>query len=259
MKQKLAAAADSDGLVICTFADRNYCILLRHWLKLAGAAGRRSNVLVFCLDQEAADVCDELGASYQLSPFRGPWLGFLRHRMGIAREIVRLGYSPLMSDLDALWLRDPLPFTTRHPQDLVFSPGTIQPREVHAAWGNVLCMGYCLLRTSSAVLAVIDAAMGLMNEMGDQPALKRVLFQRKVEWQPAELYALPFRERQVLQSRETRFGQCGDLSIALLPNRLFQRLSESCDTPLVVHPIAPKVEADKMALFRKMGLCNDAE
>ena len=118
---------------------------------------------------------------------------------------------------------------------MVFSPGTIQPLEAHAAWGNVLCTGFFLLRPTPAVFELVDAALPLIGKMGDQPALNRVLAARGMRFSDDNLYSM--------------------LSAALLPNRLYQRLPEPDEPePFIIHPIAPKVEADKIALFTELGL-----
>ncbi|HXI87328.1 MAG TPA: putative nucleotide-diphospho-sugar transferase [Parvularculaceae bacterium] len=242
------------GVVVCAFVDRNYRKLLSHWLELQARCSDAKPV-IFCLDEDTAAVCDASCVIHCLRPYSGDWLGFMSHQMKITREILALGFSPVIADVDALWLRDPLPHVISHPQDMVFSPGTIQPLEAHAAWGNVLCTGFFLLRPTPAVFELVDAALPLIGKMGDQPALNRVLAARGMRFSDDNLYSMPFRGYDVAQSRETRLGECGGLSAALLPNRLYQRLPEPDEPePFIIHPIAPKVEADKIALFTELGL-----
>ena len=182
-------------------------------------------------------------------------LGFWRHRVAILRKILDLGYSPLVSDIDAIWLRDPVPYIAGQPQDAIFSPGSIFPEEAHSVWGNVLCAGPCLLRPTPAVLTFLDQVWPHLRTQDDQAAINRQLLTLGLEFEPADLYPMPFRGRDVLQSRDTRTGTVGDLSVALLPNRLFQRLQEPGEPePLVIHPVSPKVEDTKIAHFREIGL-----
>ncbi len=193
--------------------------------------------------------------STHLFPFTGDRLGFWRHRVAILRKILDLGYSPLVSDIDAIWLRDPVPYIAGQPQDAIFSPGSIFPEEAHSVWGNVLCAGPCLLRPTPAVLTFLDQVWPHLRTQDDQAAINRQLLTLGLEFEPADLYPMPFRGRDVLQSRDTRTGTVGDLSVALLPNRLFQRLPEPGEPePLVIHPVSPKVEDTKIAHFREIGL-----
>lgn len=111
-----------------------------------------------------------------------------------------------------------------------------------------------MLRPSDRVLDLLDETLRRMKTMGDQPALNRTLCSRKVSWEPAESYTLEFRGKEVCQTYDTRIGRSGDLSIALLPNRLFQRLPEPEQNPFVIHPTSPKVEEEKIGFFREMGL-----
>lgn len=254
LEQKLDWSCVQDNVVVCVFANRGYGTLLRHWLLTAARAGCHKP-LVFCLDEETARICEQAGVLHHLVPFTGDWLGFMRHQMRVTRDVLALGYAPLVTDIDAIWLRDPIPFTLSHTQDVVFSPGTLQPPEAHAAWGNVLCFGYFLLRPTAAVQWLLDQVLPLMETAGDQPVINRFLLTQGLNFESTSLYPMPFRGKDVLQSRETRTGIVGDLSVALLPNRLIQRLPEPDEPePLVIHPITPKVEKAKIAHFKEIGL-----
>ncbi|MCB1442069.1 MAG: hypothetical protein KDJ72_03525 [Methyloceanibacter sp.] len=254
LERKLDRARVRDNVVVCVFANRDYRMLLRHWLVTAAHAGCRKPI-VFCLDREAKELCQEAGVEHHLFPFTGDRLGFWRHRVAILRKILDLGYSPLVSDIDAIWLRDPVPYIAGQPQDAIFSPGSIFPEEAHSVWGNVLCAGPCLLRPTPAVLTFLDQVWPHLRTQDDQAAINRQLLTLGLEFEPADLYPMPFRGRDVLQSRDTRTGTVGDLSVALLPNRLFQRLQEPGEPePLVIHPVSPKVEDTKIAHFREIGL-----
>jgi len=64
---------------------------------------------------------------------------------------------------------------------------------------------------------------------------------------------MSFRGREVLQSRTSRVGDADGLSVALLPNRLIQRMPEPDKTePLVIHLVAPKVKQKKIEHFKEL-------
>ena len=39
------------------------------------------------------------------------WLSFMRHQMRITRKILDLNYKILVSDIDAIWVKDPLKYS----------------------------------------------------------------------------------------------------------------------------------------------------
>ena len=257
LKSALERVELGNGVVVCIFANKDYGQLLVHWLRKTNRVTSASPV-VFCLDEDTANLCERLEATFLLTPFSGDWLGFMRHQMRLTIDILELGYSPLISDIDAIWVRDPIPYTVSLPHDAVFSPGTIQPLGAHRAWGNVLCTGYFLLRPVSPILALLKKTLPLMEKEGDQPALNRILAERGFQFDRDDLYAMKFRGHDVLQSAEARTGVQDGLSIALLPNRLFQRLAEPDEPePFIIHPVAPKIEADKISVFREMGIWDE--
>lgn len=257
MKNVLRDASLESNVIICAFADHRYKTLLAHWLRLVKLTGHR-RVLVFCFDEETRECASQYGAISILTPFQGDWLGFMRHQMELVIQMLELGYCPLISDIDALWLKDPVPYTIAHKQDMVFSVGSIQPLSAHAAWGNVLCTGYFLLRPHGAVIKLMKEALRLMKSMGDQPAINQLLIDRGLKFSLAQPYTISFRNHDVVQCPETRIGSTQDISVALLPNKFIQRLNDPKHSdPYVIHPIAPKVEADKISLFRSLGLWHE--
>jgi hypothetical protein len=210
--------------------------------------------LVFALDVETHEFCVQIGLDVFCAPFAGDWLGFMRHQMILTRKILDLKYTILVSDIDALWVKNPLDYTLAQDSDLVFSPGTIQPPRAHAQWGNVLCTGYFLIRPSDRVNAFLDCVEKRMLREGDQPAINHELLKRGLKWESRESgYYVEFRGKQILQTTSSRRGEVDSLSVTLLPNRHFQRLEED-EGALIVHPIAPKRCADKLKVFKEMGV-----
>lgn len=241
-----------ETLVVAVFANEGYLDVLKLWLLYARRCGH-DRFLVFCLDLETYRYCSEQQLPCWFAPYQGDWLGFMRHQMRLTRHILKLGFDCLVSDIDALWIRDPIELTLSQSQDMVFSPGTIQPPEAHASWGNVLCTGYFLLRANERVEEFLDHVEPRMQSSGDQPSINAELLARGLVWDPQPTYELNFRGKTILQTSSTRTGVAGGLKVALLPNHLFQRLPEESE-PCVIHPIAPKEQHEKMKVFQAMGL-----
>tara|TARA_B100001248_G_C27391410_1_gene462569 strand:- start:1423 stop:2199 length:777 start_codon:yes stop_codon:yes gene_type:complete len=250
----IALRVVDNKLVICVFANKDYLPVLNLWEKYFSKAVKKK-FLVFSFDEETFEFCKEKKYETFFSPYSEKWgLGFMRHMMYLTREIINLNFSILVSDIDAIWLKDPLEFTTSTNSDLIFSPGTIQPPEAFVEWGNVLCCGYFLIRPSLRVNKFLDCVEKRMEYEGDQPAINKELLSRNLKWQEnGNFYGINFCGHNVIQSVNSRVGQAGDISVTLLPNRFFQRLQEKEDA-LVFHPIAPKECATKLNLFKQYGI-----
>jgi hypothetical protein len=242
-----------DNLVTCVFSNSQYFPVLEIWHRYFKRCTDRK-CLVIALDNETMELCQERNYDAYLSQYQGDWLGFMRHQMMITRRLLNFGHPTLISDIDAIWLSDPVEFTLSHDSDLVFSPGTFQPPKAHAEWGNVLCTGYFLLRPSPRLNGFLDAVETRMEKEGDQPAINHELLARNLRWtEQDDCYDMKRRRGIIKQSTSSRQGSTNDLSVTLLPNKLFQRLPEET-TPLVFHPLARKTCETKLEAFAKHGI-----
>jgi hypothetical protein len=251
--EELVKKVSINDLTICVFANNNYIPVLEIWNKYFKNS-TNSRCIVFALDEKTHEYCVQNCLDVFFAPFEGDWLGFMRHQMVLTRKILSLNHTVLVSDIDAIWVKNPLEYTLANDSDMVFSPGTIQPPRAHAQWGNVLCTGYFLIRPRDQVNAFLDCVEKRMLNEGDQPAINHELLERGLTWEGQEcIYHIEFREKQILQTHSPRRGHAGDLSVTLLPNRYFQRLEEEEDA-LIIHPISPKQCADKLRVFGEIGV-----
>jgi len=243
------------NLVICVFANKDYIPILKLWHRYF-SANVKSKCLVIALDAKTYRFCNYERYESFFAPYLGGGygLGFMQHQMNITRKILDLNYELLVSDIDAIWVKDPLKYTLSCKTDIVFSPGTFQPPEAYAKWGNVLCGGYFLLRPNEEVNSFLDDVQKRMEKEGDQPAINHELLSRNLVWNDDEtLYSINLKGKSIMQSLNPRIGMAGNISVALLPNRFFQRLKEDADA-LVVHPLASKKSEDKLKIFKEMDL-----
>jgi len=74
-------------------------------------------------------------------------------KMASAIEFLEAGESILYSDVDAIWLRDPIDELTKFDADLVFQPG-IFPADARKRWGFAICTGFFYLRSSALALTI---------------------------------------------------------------------------------------------------------
>ena len=80
-------------------------------------------------------------------------------RCSVTRVLNYWGYDVAMMDLDAIALRDPRSIFRSYPDaQVVASKGTF-PHELSKLWGQTLCMGFVLFRSSSATGKQLSVCM----------------------------------------------------------------------------------------------------
>ena len=249
----------SDPLVV-TFVDANYLPLLRIWLSRLSRLGI-GRIKVFALDSITCDWC----GSQQIPAAQIPWAGDLRdlwvQRTQVFSELLAAGEQFIHSDVDAIWLKNPLCLGSAGflDEDLIFSQGTMWPAEIHARWGFVLCCGWFWAKPTPDSCAFFRALAADVQVTGDdQISVNRLLASAGIHWSRARIgdYELPFGGRQVqCWSRPIRAtGAVGRLSVALLPHREFQRLPEEWPEAIVKHFWTPQICEQKLNVLRKYGL-----
>jgi hypothetical protein len=243
-----------------TFVDANYLPLLELWLPRLAQLGVE-RVKVFCLDGRTLEWCRSQGvAAAQIE-----WTGNLRdlwtQRIRVFSELLAAGQEFVHSDIDAIWIRNPLRTgsAVERDEDLVFSQGTVWPPDVHDQWGFVLCCGWFRARPTLAARAFFEGLEQDVRQTGDdQISVNRLLSALGASWNHGRSgdYQLAFRDRVVqCWTRAVRAQTtAGSLSVALLPHREFQRLPEDSDHAIVKHYLTPKNCAQKLNALREYGL-----
>jgi hypothetical protein len=245
--------------LVVSFADSSYLPLLRLWLARLQQLNI-ARVRVFCLDSITYEWCE----SQRVAASRIRWSGDLRalwvQRIGVFRQLLAAGEEFIHSDIDAIWIKNPLQCGSASgcEQDLIFSQGTVWPPEIHDRWGFVLCCGWFWAKPSSATAAFFAALEPHVRASGDdQISVNRLLAELGAQWSQCKSdYQLPFLDRLVQcwsQPISASTGT-GELSVALLPQREFQRLPENSADAIVKHYLTPKNCQQKLAALRAYGL-----
>jgi hypothetical protein len=251
--------SDASEPLVLTFANSAYTPLLRHWLRRTCQLGVRPCVIALDNDVE------KTARSFEADVYRmeiGPGLPALwLRRVQLFRSLARLGVDFVHSDVDAIWLRNPVPFMLDTGADLVASQGTVWPPDVVDAWGFVLCCGLFLARGKNSVANLFDEVASRRTDIergDDQAAFNRTLHDnspawdldsttppRSGSWQGISFNTYP----------ETVHARTKDLHVAMLPYEICPRLPEPPTGPaMVAHPLAPKQLDAKIALLEQLGL-----
>jgi hypothetical protein len=243
-----------------TFVDSSYLPLLQLWLPRLRALGVH-RMRVFCLDVATHAWC----RAQAVDCATVPWTGGLRElwvqRIRIFSELLAAGEEVVHSDIDAVWVRNPLREGSAcgREEDLLFSQGTVWPPDVHDRWGFVLCCGWFRARPTLLAQAFFQGLEADVQGSGDdQISVNRLLALLGAQWSRVRTgdYQLPFRDRAVQCWTEPirAVTTNGGLSVGLLPHREFQRLPDDSSHALVKHYLTPKDCAQKLTALRGYGL-----
>lgn len=240
-----------NNLVILAFCNNKYLAVLRNWV----AAIRRhgiENVLVVAMDKDTQDICTELNVScYTAKTEVGDLKDLWRLRVQIFRDVTKMGYDFIHSDIDAVWLKNPLPYLAALDGDLLVSQGTIQPPEIHDQWGFVLCAGFFLSRASRKMKIFYDLV--IEDDRGDQISMNHTLASDGIEFDTPASYSRTFQNKVIACFKEPVTGKSDNFKLVLLPHHLFQRMVDDSSEAFVKHPLSRKVEADKLISLREHG------
>jgi hypothetical protein len=163
------ARMDASRTVVLTYASYSYKVPLMNWLVAIARLRTVRNVGVICLDRELGEYLASLGetclgisevasaragAGLDLASVAHLWVVRAEH----VSRLLRQGISVVVSDSDALWLRDPFAsgLFSAGTGDVVGGKGRFpydQP------WGAALCMGVVYLRACPAVVALAEQAL----------------------------------------------------------------------------------------------------
>ena len=246
--------------LILTFSDWNYRPILENWLVHLAALGIEG-VRIYCLDEKTRDWCHERSVDAELLSWDGNLRGLWQHRLAVFNGLLADGTEFIHSDLDAVWLKDPLAenSTARHTEDLVFSQGTVWPPAIHQEWGFVLCCGWFWVKPTVAAQQFFrDLIRDVANTGDDQISVNRLLKATGLRWETGGRcdYQLPFGKHRVHCWSHPLRGKTADgrLSAVMLPHHQFQRLPERGDNVIVKHFLSPKICKDKIIALRECGL-----
>jgi hypothetical protein len=109
-------------------------------------------------------------------------------RIRIVHDFLARGKDVLVSDLDALWLRDPIPVvrgSIASGADIVSSRASNWPKAQSEKWGKVLCMGFVYFRATSVTTELMEEvvrSMEVATQPDDQVAVNVALDAHGLQW-----------------------------------------------------------------------------
>ena len=247
-----------EPLVLC-FVDGTYSVLIGNWMAHLRRLGI-DNVAICALDDTAFAVAEQEGAAAYRVASQKTLADLWRLRAEFFMALLRAGVDFVHSDVDAIWLRDPLPRLRGLNADLVFSQGKTWPPDVHKVWGFVLCCGLFSARATPAVAGLFErVCVRIASERDDQLSVNRELRDGGILWRrPSVSQICGYGDRAFRVFDEPVRGAAEGFSVAMLPHRECTRFPMHPDgTTLVAHPSSPKSPDEKKRFLSHFGLWRD--
>ncbi len=282
--ERQAALVQHNGTVCVTFISQECLRVGIYWLGAMQRLGLR-NVLVIAGDEPTnaamaargvACVQAELGADDRHVSFQSAsgltWNGLAMAtlKFPVVRFLLAQGCDVVLSDIDALWLQDPLPHC-RGLADIAFQRACYFPVALVQEWGFAACSGFIYWRSTNGTIAFLDSCLSEARQVqDDQIALNLALVEADAVWPHLELGTGPSAwhpgatledirasfatmARRPLRGWTRRYG----LDLLALPHHQFWRHSLVTTTlaeMVVCHPNSPKDELGKIKIFNAMGI-----
>jgi hypothetical protein len=252
---KLALERKREDVLVVAFSDNRYRDVLLNWLVAVHRLGI-SNYLIVSLDEHIHDFLLQRGFPSFLSVLRGPLSNLWRLRLEVLRALCDHDLTIVHSDIDAIWLRNPVPeYFSGQSDHLVATQGTVWPEDVVRKQGFVLCCGLFSIRSSPGIRSLLDDIIEDVKRTGDdQVSLNRIL-NASVDWDMnlVNPYHFDFQRNRFICSEQTIRGTspARGIKVSMLPHHLFQRIHMPAKAAYAKHLLSPKTCQGKLISFKE--------
>jgi hypothetical protein len=279
----LAASIHHQLEITFAIVSREYIRTGINWVNAMHRIGLR-NFLIIAGDIATAHTFDTLGVPNVLAGidesdfdplfvsatgFTAKGLAVSAFKFPVTRFLLEAGYSVVMSDADAIWLRDPLPYLRG--ADVAFQRIVYHPPQITRHWGFAVCGGFLAFRVDQRTLTFLRRCIEVQRAVFcDQIAVNLATLEGDPDWQCEDPeWRLP--QSGIAYDRsglEEAFVRCAKSPISgvlqqdgvqllALPHDKFWRhacVPVSVPETVICHPNSPKDDVEKMAILRGMNL-----
>ncbi|KAH9253310.1 hypothetical protein BASA81_008661 [Batrachochytrium salamandrivorans] len=238
-------AKDDTNTVILLYASHSYRDTLFNWLVAFSRASPSSpfananggGVMVICLDQALKDYLEGLhwgcylhesvrpGVALDKNTVKSLWVTRVTHVL----ELLQAGINVVLTDSDAVWLKDIRGTLLGDGADVVSSRANFPYK---SPWGSTLCMGLVFFRANPRVeLLAQSALVQTIKSQDDQVGFNHALFALKPDSAKSPKHAFGFvMDPQGKRTGHARFvlPELGEqVSVTLLANNIVARVCSS--------------------------------
>jgi hypothetical protein len=141
-----------------------------------------SNIYLICLDEQIQQRVTDYGLScsyfHLLPPGRGTYNRLWLIRTRITLSLLENGTDVLISDLDAIWLKNPFHEFRKHNSSVILASRAKFPEEVAERLGATICMGFIYIKSHAITIALwkqLTQTLGRTKGSDDQLSINQFL------------------------------------------------------------------------------------
>ncbi|CAM9585429.1 unnamed protein product [Laminaria digitata] len=221
----------TDPALVMQVVSEDYVDVERNFMRLMelNSVFTRHHLYLMCMDDVSVEIFAALGircvplSALSFNTIRDVW----RMRVRVLSCLVMAGNDVIMSDADALWLRDPMEYFSLpevRNSSVVASRGNL-PFNISNRWGATMCLGFVLFRATGHGMDVLQKSMEkLVSRLGDdQIVANKVVDKLGVVWDEDSDMRLLNSTGLGRGTVDKLHGDDGPFVITLLPHSAFTR------------------------------------
>ena len=239
-------------------SSQQYISVILNWLiYFRKICTDRSAVYFICLDKGTEDAMKKLGlwCSYSYHARNRGQLWTMRAR--VTKQLLYQGYDVLMTDSDALWLKNPFMELQKYEKSDIIGSRASFPEHVSKRLGATLCMGFIYIKCTTAVKKLYEDLLLTMQKVpfpDDQRDINDLLLRKGLSYPTKPTY---------LGSKQANTGVLlyagTSVRVTLLPHEDFRRVCEGVSITdlrkaVIVHCLSEKTGTSKQGVFSRIGL-----
>jgi hypothetical protein len=255
---------EKDILTI-SFVNQDYIELAKNWLNSVNESGYKGEIRIYALDSATVKYFPKSivePVTTIIHNLDALW----RFRVEVFRSLFFSKTSFVHSDVDAIWIKNPIHYMQDIHTPLIFSQGTIHPPTVFDKFNFVFCCGFFYVSGSTMdknlaeCIAKWTDSQEIHENYDDQTSINEILAT------VLSSNILNF-DRKIIDSQVGKFTVFNDDLVmnhisgnlpftTLLPHFRFPRVLREHERPdwVVAHPLTPKNAVDKIDFLKRNKL-----
>lgn len=223
----LLSNGKSVQLKVFLSATNAFIPVLLNWLIYWTKHCNTSSILyLLCLDDQIDRNLRQYGLSCshtQVLPTQAAHNRLWMIRTRLTYELLLSRIDVLITDLDALWLRDPFLSLSQHYSDSsIIASRAKFPEGIAEVLGATLCMGFIYIKSSNETIAFwkeLSETVSRTQTSDDQRAINEMLLRSNIDYGDR----IKFYKNTIVDRGRVKFQGKYDLNVTLLPQHLFRR------------------------------------
>ena len=220
-----------------------------------------SSLYIICLDKKIEEKLPKYGLKCSFVHFlpndKWAYNRLWQIRAQVTKQLIDAGYDVLLSDSDALWLRNPFPDLDKFQSSHIIATRAKFPEWIYGRIGSAICMGFIYVKasplTSSFWGEFIDSLVRLRNP-DDQRLINELVFRKGIRFTKR----LKYHDNTEADTGFFRHDR-QHIHITLLPQNSYRRACDLAERDIITNATIlhcftmKKVEASKESSGKRFG------